>query len=76
MKSWIRRVSSSGAGCQYEIRIETVCGQALNALKSEIVNVVSDKLVKDTVKELMGNKDFMGNFMVAVAKNWASGEDW
>ena len=25
-------------------------GQALNALKSEIVNVVSDKLVKDTVK--------------------------
>ena len=55
--------------------LKLYAGQALNALKSEIVNVVSDKLVKDTVKELMGNKDFMGNFMVAVAKNWASGED-
>ncbi len=29
-------------------------------MKSEIVNVVSDKLVKDTVKELMGNKGFHG----------------
>ena len=55
--------------------LKLYAGQALSALKSEIVNVVSDKLVKDTVKELMGNKDFMGNFMVAVAKNWASGED-
>lgn len=50
-------------------------GQALNALKSELVNVVSDRLVKDSVKELTDNKDFMGNFMVAVAKNWAVEED-
>ena len=50
-------------------------GQALSALKSEIVNVVSDKLVKDAVRELTGNKDFMGNFMVAVAKSWAAGGD-
>ena len=50
-------------------------GQALNALKSEIVNVVSDKLVKDTVKGLTADKDFMGGFMVAVARNWAAGED-
>ena len=49
--------------------LKLYAGQALNALKSEIVNVVSDKLVKDTVKELMGNKDFMGNFMVAHAKD-------
>ena len=55
-------------------RLKLYAGQALSALKSEIVNVVSNKLVKDTVKELMGNKGFMGNFMVAVAK-WASGED-
>ena len=46
--------------------LKLYAGQALSALKSEIVNVVSDKLVKDTVKELMGNKDFMGNFMVCL----------
>ena len=33
--------------------LKLYAGQALSALKSEIVNVVSDKLVKDTVKELM-----------------------
>ena len=35
--------------------LKLYAGQALSALKSEIVNVVSDKLVKDTVKELMCN---------------------
>ena len=55
--------------------LKLYAGQALSALKSEIVNVVSDKLVKDAVRELTGNKDFMGNFMVAVAKSWAAGGD-
>ena len=55
--------------------LKLYAGQALSALKSEIVNVVSNKLVKDTVRDLTGNKDFMGSFMVAVARNWAAGED-
>ena len=54
--------------------LKLYAGQALGALKSEIVNVISDRLVKDTVKGLTEDKDFMGNFMVAVAKNWSSGE--
>ena len=54
--------------------LKLYAGQALGALKSEIVNVISDRLVKDTVKGLTEDKDFMGSFMVAVAKNWSSGE--
>ncbi len=48
-------------------------GQALGALKSEIANVVSDKLTKGAVKEFAGDKDFMHGFMVAVARNWTEG---
>lgn len=55
--------------------LKLYAGQALGALKSEIVNVISDKLVSDTVKGLAEDKDFVGNFMLTVAKNWASGED-
>lgn len=54
--------------------LKLYAGQALNALKSETVNVISDKLVKDAVGELLANKDFIGKFMVEVAKNWSSGE--
>ncbi len=55
--------------------LKLYAGQALGALKSEIVNVVSDELVKETVKKQTSDKDFMGSFMVELAKNWAKGED-
>lgn len=55
--------------------LKLYAGQALGALKSEIVNVISGRLAKDTAKSLTEDKDFMGRFMVAVAKNWSSGED-
>ncbi len=55
--------------------LKLYAGQALSALKSEIVNVLSDKLVKGVVQSFTCDKDFMGNFMVAVARNWAAGKD-
>lgn len=49
--------------------------QALNALKSEITNVVTDKVVSQSVKKLTDDKDFLGRFTVALATQWAKQED-
>jgi len=49
--------------------------QALNALKSEITNVVSDKIVKQAVGELIDDKTFMQQFVLKIAEKWAQQED-
>ena len=50
-------------------------GQATNALKSEITNIVSDKVVAESVKKLTDDKDFLGKFAVALATEWAKQGD-
>lgn len=50
-------------------------GQALNALKSEITNVVSDKVVSQSVSKLAADPDFLGKFVVALASEWGKRED-
>ena len=49
--------------------------QAVNALKSEITDVVSGTIVKDIVKDMTADKGFMNNFMLRLAEKWAQGED-
>jgi V/A-type H+-transporting ATPase subunit E len=49
--------------------------QALNALKSEITNVVTDKVVGQSVKKLADDKDFLGRFTVALATEWVKQEN-
>ncbi len=66
-----RQAQETEENTKSELRL--YAGQALEALKSEIVNVMSDKLVSDTVDGLLTDKDFMGSFMVALARNWADG---
>lgn len=56
-----------------ELRLYT--GQALNALKSEITNVVTDKIVSKSVKSLTDDKNFLGQFTVALAQQWAKNQD-
>jgi len=56
-----------------ELKLYT--GQALNALKSEIANVVSDKIVSQSVKGLTDDKNFLGQFTVALATEWAKKQD-
>lgn len=56
-----------------ELKLYT--SQALNALKSEITNVVTDKVVGQSVKALTDGKDFLGRFAVALATQWAKQED-
>lgn len=45
--------------------------QALNALKSEITNVVSNKIVSQSVAAAVADKDFIGKVTVALATQWA-----
>ena len=49
-------------------------GQAVNALKSEVATMVSDKVVGDAVKELTADKEVMGKFVVALAEKWVADE--
>ena len=49
--------------------------QAINALKSEVANVVGDKIVKQAVADVVGDKNFMNEFMLKMAEKWAAQED-
>ncbi len=55
-----------------ELKLYT--GQALNALKSEITNVVTGNVVTDAVGKLAADKDFLQKFTVALASKWAENE--
>ena len=49
--------------------------QALNALKTELANVVCDQVVKDAVKAQVDDKAFMNEFMLKMAEKWGAQED-
>ena len=49
-------------------------GQAVNALKSEVATLVSDKVVGNAVKELTADKEVMGKFVVTLAEKWVADE--
>ncbi len=55
-----------------ELRLYTT--QALNALKSEVANAVTGSIVSESVSEMVGQKDFLGQFTVALASQWAENE--
>ena len=55
--------------------IKMYAAQALNALKSEVTNVVCDKVVKEATAEVTGNKAFMNEFILKLAEKWGANED-
>lgn len=55
-----------------ELKLYTA--QALNALQSEIANVLCNDVVKKSVADVVAEKDFLGKFTVALAKQWAANE--
>lgn len=62
-----------GKNTKSELRM--FCDQAVNALKTEVANVVSDKVVRQTVKDLVDDKSFMQEFMLKLAEKWGQQED-
>lgn len=61
------------ANTKSELRLYV--GQSLNALKSEIANVVSNKIVNQAVNKLADDKDFLGKFAISLAERWSKNEN-
>lgn len=69
------RKNAQGMEENMKSEIKMYAAQALNALKSEIANVVGDQVVKEATAEVTGNKDFMNEFMLKLAEKWGANED-
>ena len=54
--------------------LKMFAGQAINALKSEVATLVTDKLVGEDVKAFAANKDFLNAFIVELASKWSANE--
>ena len=61
------------ANTKSELRLYV--GQSLNALKSEIANVVSNKIVTQAIAGLADDKNFLGKFAVTLAEKWSKNEN-
>lgn len=55
--------------------VRMYAAQALSALKTEIANVVGDKIVKQATSHVVDDKAFMNEFMLKLAEKWGAQED-
>ena len=67
-----KKAAELDANTKSELKLYT--SQALNALKSEIANVLTDKVAKDAAAGLAADKNFLGQFAVMLASKWAGNE--
>jgi V/A-type H+-transporting ATPase subunit E len=67
--------NAKGLESNTKSEIKMYAAQTLNALKSEVTNVVGDKIVKEAAAEIAGNKDFMNEFILKLAEKWGAGEE-
>ncbi len=54
--------------------LKLFAGQAVNALKSEIATMLTDKVVTTSVSDFISNKDYFNAFVVELAKKWSATE--
>lgn len=54
--------------------LQLYAGQTVNALKSEVANCLTDNTVESAVKGLAVDKDFLCQFVVALANKWSADE--
>lgn len=67
-----KKADETAENTKSELKLYT--GQTVNALKSEIANILTDKVVSESVAELVADKNFLGQFAVALASKWAENE--
>ena len=67
-----KKASELDTNTKSELKLYT--SQALNALKSEIANVLCDKVAKDDAAGGAADKNFLGQFAVMLASKWADNE--
>ena len=54
--------------------LKLFAGQAMNALKTEVVNLLTNQTVSESVKGFTADKDFFNKFIVALATQWSANE--
>ena len=54
--------------------LKLFAGQAVNALKSEVATLVTNRIVDADVKAFAANKDFLNAFIVSLAAKWSVDE--
>ena len=54
--------------------LKLFAGQALNALKTEVTNLLTNQTVSDAVKGFTSDKEYFNKFIVALAKQWSVNE--
>lgn len=54
--------------------LKLYANQSVNALKSEIATILTKKIVSDTVKNFVQDKDYLNKFIVELASNWSDKE--
>ena len=54
--------------------LKLFAGQAVNALKSEVATLVSNRIVNADVKAFAADKNFLNAFIVALASKWSANE--
>ena len=57
-----------------QAELKLFANQSLNALKTEISNLISDKIISSSVKEVLADKDFLNKFILTIAQQWTSEE--
>ena len=54
--------------------LQLFADQAVNALKSEVATLLTNKIVDADVKNFTGNKDYLNSFIVSLANQWTATE--
>ena len=54
--------------------LKLFAGQALNALKTEITNLLTNQTVSEAVKGFTSDKEFFNKFIVNLASKWSTNE--
>ncbi|MGL5015718.1 MAG: hypothetical protein ACRC6V_15775 [Bacteroidales bacterium] len=57
-----------------QAELKLFAGQAVGALKNEVVNLINNTVVRSSVAEVMSNNTFMYELMLTMAKEWAKQE--
>ena len=57
-----------------EAELKLFAAQAIEALKTEITNLITDKLVSDNVKAAMQDQTFIQKIIVELVRNWSKNE--
>ena len=54
--------------------LKLFAGQAVNALKTEVINILSDSTINNAVKGFVADKNFFNKFIVGLAAQWSANE--